>query len=136
MAGRQGGQSPTPISLAVIASLCIVFSVLLFALAVAGSYYLSIGAIKRAEATQAYIAERAQTLQIRQAIPTCHDIVAMDNASHIASGGFPPPPHNGYDLRLSAAIHRVSMDSHCPAILADVAKHMSYSEILRQIRGG
>lgn len=126
----------TPVSLAVFVSLGISMLLLVAAIAIGGSYALTLGVIHRDDVAHAQIAVREATFQIRQAVPTCRAINAMDQASQLPATGFPSPPHNAYDKRLSAAIHSVNVTSHCPLILSDVARHVPFTEILRQIRGG
>lgn len=127
-------RSLSPVSLAVFVSLTISALILAVVVAIGGSYALTLGAIHRANVASAELHLREETAQIRAAVPTCRSIDRMDKASHIPRKDFPQSPHNIYDKRLSSAIHTINVNSHCPLILHDVATHVPFTEILRQIQ--
>ena len=126
----------SPVSLAVVASLAAFAALLAIAVAIGGSYALTLHALHAQAAEEAALKAREATFQIRQAVPTCEAINQMDVASHVPAVDFPAPPANIYDRRLSAAIHAVNVRSHCPAILNGIAHHESYAQILKQLGGG
>lgn len=124
-----------PVAMAVVASLSAFILLFVLAVSIGGSYALTLHAIHVQQAADANLKAREATAQIRTAVPTCRAINSMDVASHIPPPDFPQPPQNTYDKRLSAAIHSVNVSSHCPLILRDVAQHVPYTTILRQIQG-
>ena len=129
------GKNPSPITTAVIGSVAAVVFLLTAGVAVGGSYLLSLSIIHKQAVTAEQLRAREGTAQIRTSIPICRALVEMDAASHIPSSNFPSPPKNGYDERLSAAISQFVKTSRCITLLADVAKHEPYTEILHQLGG-
>ena len=129
------GKNPNPITAAVIASVAAVVFLITAGAAIGGSYLLALDvAHKQTVAAEQLRAREAQS-QIRVSVPICKALVDMDEASHAPAFDFPKPPSNGYDIKLSAAIHRFVTTSKCSVLLADVAKHEPYTEIIHQLGG-
>lgn len=123
----------TAVSMAVIASILILAFLVIGGGAVATSVVLSLSAIRHEEAAAKALQQREMTAQLREGVPTCRAISDMDLASHVPGSEFPKPPRNGYDKRLSAAIHEIDTRSHCTLILSDLAKHESFAQIEKQL---
>lgn len=122
-----------PVAMAVFASLIVLAFILIGAAGVGISSYLSLHAIHNQEVAAQQLRAKEMTAQLREGVPTCRAIADMDKAAHVPSKDFPKPPSNGYDERLSRAIHEIDVNSKCALILNDVAHHVPYSTILRQI---
>lgn len=128
------GKPPSPISVAVVVSLLCAFFILATGAAIGGSYLLNIQTIHREEAAAAELHAREAQAQIRNSVPMCKALVKMDDASQPPVVNASGSPHS-YGHKLATAIHELVASSKCNILLADVAKHEPYTEILRQLGG-
>lgn len=123
------------VGLAVFLSVCFVVVFLMIIAATGGEYLLTLHTLHAQEAASMASHIREMTAQLRAALPTCHALQALDNASH-------PPvvnaSHNplSYGHKLAQAIHQVYQTSQCRVILNGVAHHESLTQILKQIQKG
>lgn len=116
-----------PISLAVAVSLAVVAFVMTCALAIGGSYALTVHALHTAQAAQNSVGLRDQTAQIRESVPICRALVEMDNASVAGTNG-------AYEKRLAAAIHDFARYSKCRLLLQLVAQDKPFTVILQRLK--
>ena len=135
MASR--GTNPNPITAAVIASIAVFVFLFTAGAAVAGSYLVALDVAHKQTVAAQKAASAEAVAQIRNSIPTCRALVAMDNARLGIT--FPKidaaHPSELYITRSAAAIHSVVVASRCTTLLDDVAHHEPYAEIAHQLGG-
>lgn len=121
----------TPITIAVVVSLICCAFLLSLAAAIGGSYVLILQAEHKQQAFATQVVQQQTADQIRQAVPECEQLQAMDNASNGAVNSSSSP--DSYGRRLAAAIHSFNVASKCPLLLSDMSKHMSDAQIVKSL---
>lgn len=117
--------------LAVLLSLVVVAFVLSVALAIGGSYLLTISAIHHQQTNEQELKQREAESSIRTAIPTCNALVEMDDAKVGASNASNDPHSYGHNL--ARAITDVVATTQCRMLLREVAEHKSFSQIAKDL---
>jgi len=120
----------TPTGIAVAASLFIIGVILSIAIAIGGSYLLTIHTINVQKAAAAALATREKESSVRTAIPTCEALIQMDNAKNGASNASSDP--NSYGHKLARAITAVVADTGCRKLVMEVKAGVPIAKIAEQ----
>lgn len=117
----------SPITIAVLVSIIAFGFILATAVAIGGSYALTLHYVNSQEAQQQKIQQQQLSASIKSSVPECEELAAMDNARNAGT------PAGSYGAALATAIHNFNVQSKCPILLRDVKAHKSDKQILKDL---